>query len=147
MNAPLSTSLRLELWLFALFQLAWGGVCLVTLTVPHQLNPRAAGNTGLGSMFGVVAELNEVLLCFLAGAYAIGGLTLFLRHWCGLLPAIGVQLLLSLMFLYVTLILVSEETPRFFLSNNGLTMLGVLAMSSGILWRLLVFHRALPGAK
>lgn len=142
MNPSLSLSLRLELWLFALFQLAWAGVCMVTLTVPHQLNPRA-GNTGLGSLFGVVADLNEVVLWFLAGAYLMGGLTLFLRQWCGLLPTIGVQLLLSLMFLYVTLILVSEETPRFFLSNNGMTMLGVLAMSCGILWRLLVFHRTL----
>jgi hypothetical protein len=143
MNPSLSLSLRLELWLFALFQMAWAGVCAVALTVPHQLTPQRAGNTGLGSLFGVVADLNEIVLGFLAVAYLIGSLTLFLRQFCGLLPTIGVQLLLSLMFLYVTLILVSEETPRFFLSNNGMTMLGVLAMSCGILWRLLVFHRTL----
>lgn len=135
MQDSLSPTDRLELGLFGLFQFAWSAVGIVSLSGSHELHSRQAHESGMGYFFEQFADINPWLLGTLSLTYWVGGLGIFCRRLCGLWPSIVAQTVLTLMLVVYG-----------GLAQRDMAMLGVLAMSAGILCRLMIFSRRLRPA-
>ncbi len=135
MQDSLSPTDRLELGLFGLFQFAWAAVGMVSLSGSSELHSRQAHESGMGYFFGQFADMNPWLLGVLSLIFWLGGLGIVCRRLCGLWPSIVAQSVLTLMLVVYG-----------GLSRQDMVMLGVMAMSAGILCRLLIFKRRLRPA-
>lgn len=89
----------------------------------------------MGYFFEQFADINPWLLGTLSLTYWVGGLGIFCRRLCGLWPSIVAQTVLTLMLVVYG-----------GLAQRDMAMLGVLAMSAGILCRLMIFSRRLRPA-